>query len=464
MLIKLFMFDILEKGIARGEHQGADYVELRAEEMNLTMIGYSDGRVDNCNARVRVGTACRVLYNGAWGFACGRIEDTESLVLNACSLAKAVSEHRKEKIVLQEIDPCEDDVKKKFKRSPQDVSFEEKISRLDNLCTLIQNYDQRIKAVSLKYTDSHGFKYLLTNEGTKITQEIGDVYNYCWVTGKENDVLTAARDGVGSSEKGYEYFEEETEEKIAERIGRRVILQLEGKNPKSGSFPCVLGPRVVGTLAHEALGHLAEADLTMNSSFSGKLGKKVASDIITMVDAPIEGTFGGAKYDDEGVKMQQVDIIKEGIFSGMLTDREYAYRTGVPVCGAARAESFLFSTLIRMRNTFFEKGDYTDDELFEGIDFGYYCADYRGGQAQLNSSFQIGIQEAFEIQNGEVGAPIKDLSISGIATETLLLIEGAGKKVGFEEGYCGKGQRAAVSTGGPHLRIKKGGILFGGRE
>jgi len=161
--------------------------------------------------------------------------------------------------------------------------------------------------------------------------------------------------------------------------------------------------------------------------------------------------------------MQRVDIIKEGVFTGLLTDREYAHRTGLPVCGSARAENFLHPPLIRMRNTFFDKGDHSNEELFEGIDFGYYCVDFRGGEAQLNSSFQIGIQEAFEIRNGEIQDPIKDLSISGIATEALFLIEGIGKELEFEEGFCGKGQRAAVSSGGPLVRFKEGGILFGGR-
>lgn len=458
------MFELLEKGIRAGEQQGADYVEVRGENVTTTRIEYADSRVDNLVSKVRSGVACRVLYEGTWGFACGTVNDVENLVKKACSLARAASPHRKEKIRLKEIKIYEEDTKKGYKRSPQDVPFEEKISRLDKLCDLTKSQDTRIKAVTLKYADSYGFKYLLTSEGTRISQETGHVYNYCWVTGKENGTLTAARDGFGSTEEGYEYFEKETEEIVAERIVRRVILQLEGRTPKKGSFPCVLGPRVVGTLAHEALGHLAEADLTLNSSFNGKLGKKVSTDFVTMVDEPIKGTFGASKYDDEGVPMGRITIIDKGTFTGMLADRQYAQLTGMPVCGASRAESFLFPPIIRMRNTFFEKGDFADDEIFEGIDFGYYCVDLRGGEAQLNSSFQVGIQEAFEIRNGEIGDPIKDLSISGVATETLFLIERVGKNVGFEEGYCGKDQIAAVSDGGPLMRVKKGGILFGGRE
>jgi TldD protein len=458
-----YMFEILEKGIKTGEQQGAEYVELRAEDILYTAVGYSDSHVDNLISKARSGVACRVLYKGTWGFSCGAVDDVEALVKEACSLARAVSVYQKEKIELKETNPCEDKVTQHYRMPPHEVTFEEKISRLDNLCALLKAHDTRIKAVSLKYTDSYGVMYLATNEGTRIEQETGHVDNYCWVTGRDNGVLTAARDTLGSTEEGYEYFEKETEQKIAERTANRVIFQLEGKTPKNGTFPCVLGPRVIGVLAHEALGHLSEADLTLNSSFNGKLGEKVASPLVNMVDAPVEGTFGALKYDDEGVLTQRVDIIKKGIFSGLLTNREYAQRMGLPVCGAARAESFLYPPLIRMRNTFFERGDSTDEELFEGIDFGYYCKDFRGGSAQMNSSFQIGIQEAFEIHDGEVTEPIKDLSISGLATEALFFIEGVGRQVEYEEGYCGKGQIMAVSSGGPHVRVKEGAILFGGR-
>lgn len=464
MAENIIMLDVVEKGIEAGEQYGAEYVELRAEDSVLTFIRYSDGQVDNLNSKVQSGVACRVLYEGAWGFTCGALEETETLVKEACALAKAASFRRKEKIKLEEINPCEDKWMRKYKMPPHEVFLEEKISRLDTLYTLIKGYDRRIKAVSINYTDSHGIKEVITNEGTRITQETGHVYNFCWVTGKEKGVLTAARDMAGSTEEGFEYFENETEQKIAERIGKRVLLQLEGKTPKKGSFPCVLGPRVVGILAHEALGHLAEADLTTSSSFNGKLGKKVASDFVTMVDAPIKGSFGASKYDDEGVLMQRVDIIRGGIFTGLLTNREYAYQTQMPLSGSARAENFFFPPLIRMRNTFFEKGDYKDEELFEGIDFGYYCKDFRGGEADTSSSFQIGIQEAFEIKNGEIAEPIKDLSISGRAVEALFLIEGIGRESEFFGGYCGKGQEMAASAGGPHLRLKKGAILFGGRE
>ena len=182
-------------------------------------------------------------------------------------------------------------------------------------------------------------------------------------------------------------------------------------------------------------------------------------------DGTLPNGFGSAKIDDEGAPTTRVNIIKNGVLTQLLTDREYAKQTGLPVTGNARAEDYRFSPLIRMRNTFFERGDMNDDELFENIDFGYYCLSFAGGQAGLNASFQVGVQEAFEIVDGEIGKPVTNLSISGIATEALQKIKGVGKdKFHLGLGRCGKGQEALVSDGGPLIRFDKGPIIIGGKD
>jgi TldD protein len=244
-----------------------------------------------------------------------------------------------------------------------------------------------------------------------------------------------------------------------------VKLQLEGVPARGGSFPCVFAPRVIGVLAHEALGHLAEADLTINSAFNGKLGEVVAVEGVTMIDdGTAPGKLGTSKYDDEGVPTSRVEIIEDSVLKELLTNREHAAKTGLRTTGNARAESYLHPPIIRMRNTYFDKGDHSEEELFEGIDFGYYCADFRGGQAQMNASFQVGIQEAYEIVDGEIGRPVTDLSISGIATDSLFKIEAIAREdFPFEAGRCGKGQEAFTASGGPRIRFAKGGITFGGK-
>ena len=321
--------------------------------------------------------------------------------------------------------------------------------------------DKAIKSSWLRYEDASGEKILLTNEGTNIKWELNYVWQYVWATGKEGDKLAAARDEVGAVEYGWELFKErEPNEEVAKRVIRKVHAQLNGVAPKRGEFPIVAGPIIVGIIAHEALGHLAEADLTINSPFKELIGKQIAPEYVTMSERIVDGGFGNDKYDDEGVKVKDIHIIENGILKEIMLNREYAHKWNLSPNGHARAENYTYPPIIRMRNTIFEPRDWSLEEMIEDIKFGYYVVDFRGGQAQLNSSFQVGVQEGYMIENGEITKSIRDTSISGIAIEALKKISAVGKDFGLEMGRCGKGQTAFVSSGGPHMRFD-GGIIIG---
>jgi TldD protein len=463
------LIDKLQKAADYGEKLGATYVELRVETLNRSNLQYDDGRVRTISQRLEEGVAIRILAGGTWGFVTSNdltSNGLQSSVKDAYSLASSAGKARKEPIELAEIRPVQDTIPFKVERSPAEVDPKEKIDHAAKIWKETQALEPRVKAITVRQRDGIGTKYLVTNEGTQIETGFGHLYMVISLTGKDNSKITSARDNSGSTSKGWEYYETlQTPEKIAERLARRVTMQLDGVTPKPGSFPSVLGPVVVGVLAHEALGHLAEADLTLQSAFAGKLNQDVAPKGVWMVDdGTLKNGFGTAKYDDEGVPTKRVELIKDGVFNSLLTDPEYAQKTGLPLSGSARAEDFRVYPLIRMRNTVFERGDLTDEEIFEGIDFGYYCIDFAGGSATMNASFQVGVQEAFEIIDGELGDSVTNLSISGIATEALLKIEGVGKETfGSGVGHCGKGQEALISSGGPMIRFGSGPITMGGK-
>ena len=462
------MFEVLEKALESGRNLGASYVELRGESGFVEYIQMDDGRVNALTQRLERGVAIRVLADGAWGFvSTGDLESLDSAVQNAFKMAKAAAKTRREPIKLAEVKTFEDVVKSTAKRDPRHVPIEEKLKYMKDTTKVMQDYDERITAVTVKVRTASGQKFIVTSDGTHIEKPIMLVWAYPWVTGKEGTRLSAARYEEASTHEGWEFMERfATPEHLGEAAAKRVKLQLEGTPAKGGSFPCVMGPRVIGVLAHEALGHLAEADLTIQSAFNGKVGEVVAADGVNMIDdGTLEGNLGTTPYDDEGMKPSQVEIIKDSVLTELMTNREYAEKLGQRVTGNARAETYRHQPIIRMRNTFFDTGDFSKEELFEGIDFGYYCADFRGGQAQMNASFQVGIQEAYEIVNGEIGKPVMDLSISGIATDSLFKIEGISKDdFPWELGRCGKGQEAFVAAGGPDIRFAQGGITFGGKN
>jgi TldD protein len=462
------LYDLLERAVQTGKELGATYVEVRGESGFVEYIQMDDLRVNALTQRIERGVAIRVLADGAWGFvSTGDLESLGQAVKDAYRMAKAAAPTRREPIELAEVGAHRDVEIIEVERDPRNVPIEEKLGYMEGTTKLIRDYDPRITAVTIKVRTASGKKYLVNSDGCQIESDIMLVWCYPWVTGKEGDRLSAARHEEVSTSKGWEYLEEvATPEQVGTEVAKKVKLQLEGVSPKAGSFPCVLGHRVIGVLAHEALGHLAEADLTINSAFNGKLGKVVAAEGVTMVDdGTIPGNVGTNKYDDEGVPTSRVELIKDSALKELLTNREYAAKLGLRPTGNARAESYLAPPIIRMRSTFFERGDWTEEELFEGIDFGYYCVDMRGGQAQMNASFQVGIQEAYEIVDGELGDPITDLSISGIATDSLFKIEGISREeFPFGAGRCGKGQEAFISDGGPKIRFLEGGVTFGGRS
>jgi TldD protein len=443
---------------------GAGYVEIRAQKLFETMLTLKEERVEAARQGIENGVALRVLVNGAWGFASVGTLSVETLtnaVSDACKMAKAASMRLKKPIKLVETDAVEDKVLVRPRKDPSKISIEDKLNTTLTMSTAILGYDSHIKSCTVGYLDLTGTTCLMNNEGTYIEQDKHCVWSRVLATAKEASTFTFSHEEIGSTS-GYEIFDTETPEIVGERVARRAVEQLKAKPAKGGTFPAVLGPSVVGVFVHEAFGHLAEADLTLSGSvLSDKLGKKVASNVVTFYDdGTVEGAFGSFKYDDEGVPAQKTLLVKDGVVVGLMHNRETAQKFNAKPTGNARAEDFRFEPIIRMRNTFMEPKDYSFEELVEDIKFGYYLKSSGGGQANLNGTFQVGIQEAYEIVNGEVGAPVRNASISGNTLETLLKLDAVGKDFGLWPGRCGKGQTAFIGDGGPHIRARE--VLVGG--
>jgi len=457
--------DILSKTIDVAVQKfGAEYAEARAQKLFKTMLTLKEERVEAVKQGIENGAALRVLVNGAWGFASVGTLNTETLTnaaSDACKMARAASLRLKKPIKLAEAKAVEDIVSMIPRKDPSKIPVEDKINTALTMSKIIQGYDSRIKSCTIDYLDLTGTTYFMNNEDTCIEQGKLYVWSRLLATAVEAGVFTFSREEIGSTA-GYEIFDVETPEIVGERVAKRAVEQLKAKPPKGGTFPAVLGPNVVGVFVHEAFGHLAEADLTLlGSVLLGKFGKKIASDVVTFYDdGLVEGAFGSFKYDDEGVPTQKTLLVKNGVVIGLMHNRETAQKFSAKLTGNARAEDFRFEPIIRMRNTFMEPKDHSFEELVEDVKFGYYFKGFRGGQASLDGTFQVGIQEAYEIVNGEIGAPIRNASISGSTLETLLKVDAVGKDFELWPGRCGKGQTAFICDGGPHIRVKE--VLVGG--
>ena len=442
----------------------AEYAEVRAQKLFKTMLTLKEDNVEAAKQGIENGVALRVLVNGAWGFASVGTLDPETLtdaVSDACRMAKTASLRLKAPIKLVKTKAVEDRVVLKPRKNPSSIPIEDKLKTTLSLNKRVLEYDRRVKSCTTDYLDLTGINYFMNNTGTYIEQDRLYVWSRIMATATEAEVFTVSREEIGSTS-GYEVFDVETPEIVGERVAKRAIEQLKAKPSKGGTFPAVLGPSMVGVFVHEAFGHLAEADLTLAGSvLMGKLGKKIASDLVTFYDdGTIAGAFGSFKYDDEGVPAQKTLLVKDGIMVGLMHNLETAHKFNAKPTGNARAEDFRVDPIIRMRNTFMEPKDHSFQELIEEVKFGYYLKAFRGGQANLDGTFQVGVQEAYEIVKGEVGDPVRNVSISGNTLETLFKVDAVGKDFELWPGRCGKGQEAFGCDGGPHIRVKE--VLVGG--
>ena len=458
------MKDILTKAVDYGRSLGAEYIEVRAQNLFKTLLTTKDGIVEGAKEGTEMGAGIRALADGAWGFvSIGELEPKHltDAVTEAVRLAKAAGLRVKKPVKLADVKAVEDRVVVAPRKNPQNVSMEEKIENTLTMDKTIFGYDKRVRSCTINYLDVTGVNIFVNSDGTCIEQDKLYVWSRILASARQNSIYASAREEVGSTS-GYEVFDTETPEKIGTIVAKRVVEQLRAKTPKGGSFPAVIGPNVVGVFIHEAMGHLAEADLTLSGSvLFDKLGKQIASDLVTVYDdGTLEGAFGSFKYDDEGVRTHKTPLIESGKLTGLMHDRETAHKLDMIPTGNARAEDFRSEPIIRMRNTYLAAGDSSFEELIEGIDFGYYLKSFRGGQANLDGTFQVGIQEAYEIVKGRVGEPVRSASISGNTLETLHRVEAVGRDFELWPGRCGKGQTAFICDGGPHILV--GEVTIGG--
>ncbi len=454
--------DVLKKTIEEANKLGAEFVDIRVEDYNENFIMIRDGVVDEISNSIIKGAAIRVIYRGAMGFSSTNNLSEETLLKalrSAISMARSMA--GKTNVKLYTLPSKYDVVELKLDKDPREVSFEEKVEDLLRIDKGLHEFSDRIKTVTIRYADIIGRTIYVSSEERYIEQPYSYTWFYTWATGKEADVSASARIELGTC-KGYTLFEKYPHDVIVEKLGNRVVRQLKAKTPKGGVFPAVLAPEVVGVFTHEAFGHLAEADLTVSGSIlNGKIGEKVASELVTIIDDPtIPDAYGTFKYDDEGVETRPVTIVENGVLKELMVDRLFAAILGTDPTGNARAEDYNVPPLIRMRTTYIKPRDMSLEELLEDIKFGYYLVSFRGGQANLDGTFQVGIQEAYEIVNGEIGEPVRNMSISGNTIETLKHVDGVGKDFQVFYGRCGKGQTVFVSDGGPHIRVSK--IIVGG--
>jgi len=454
------MLDTLAKCL---EKSTADHVEMRHHRRQTLNISIRDGKMDELNNGAIEGVCCRAMVKGSWGFSSTTSLEEKNIVKalkDATSLAKASKPKKKRLASLADVKPAKDNYTTMMKRDPRKADKEELVHLVRDTDAIVRGFSKRIVSDSVVFSVIDDDLSFASSEGARITQRIVRCIGRVSAVAREKGNLTSAIESIGE-QSGLELFEKTPLTQVGKVAAERADKLAAVPVAPGGLFPVIIENKIVGLLAHEAVGHCAEADLVHGGSFmAGKVGKKVASNIVTLVDdGHYPSGLGTMKYDDEGTPTEKTVVIEKGVVKGFLHSRETAHEFKVHATGNARAWDFEFDPIIRMRNTYIETGDHSIDELADGIKEGYFLKGGLGGQADFTGEFMFGTQEAVKIKNGRLEESLRGVTISGNAFEVLKNVDAIGKDFIMRAGMCGKEQINYVGMGGSSLRTR---VLLGG--
>jgi len=451
------MEDICERLLGR---HGVDYLEVRFHRREFFQLRASGGEFEGKVSGVFEGYGVRVLVDGAWGFS-ATSSDLEAAVERAVKMARACSRAKKEKAELGEARLATGEFTTPLRDDPRDHSVDEKVEMV--LRTERAMREEGVAAATVLYREYVDKKHIWTSDGANVRITTVKPSAIFMAYAREGDRVISHYRGHGVTGGWDALFTIPMEER-GRAVAREAMELLHAPLPEGGKSVVVLHPDVVGLLAHEAVGHNVEADMVLSGSFTtGKIGQKVASELITMVDSGDEGTAAGTIFvDDEGVIAGKTVVIEKGVLKSYLLDRERAAIFGTESTGNARAFEFTCVPLIRMRNTYIEPGDWRKEEIIEDTKDGYFLEGGLNGQADSNGEFMFGIAIMRKIEKGEIVGLCRGTTMTGNAFEVLKNVDAVSREFQFAMGFghCGKWQPAKVDGGGPYLRTT---ALIGGR-
>jgi TldD protein len=343
----------------------------------------------------------------------------------------------------------------------------DKVQLLEEIDREARSLDSRITQVMASLAASHDTILVLASDGT-LAADVRPLVRLNVSVIIEHDGRREQGYAGGGGRFAYtEFLTGGRWRDLVREAVRTAQVNLEAVPAPAGTMTVVLGSGWPGVLLHEAVGHGLEGDFNRKgtSAFSGRIGQQVAAPGVTIVD---DGTLaarrGSLNVDDEGTPTQCTTLIENGVLKGYLQDKLNARLMGVAPTGNGRRESFAHLTLPRMTNTYMLPGPHAPEEIIASVAKGLYCRNFGGGQVDITSGkFVFSASEAYLIENGRLGAPVKGATLIGNGPEVMTRVSMVGRDLKLDDGVgtCGKeGQDVPVGVGQPTLRVD--GLTVGG--
>ena len=451
----------LDRALGAALERRADHADLYFEYTVRDAVSLEEGLVKSGDRHVEQGAGVRVLAGARQGYAHSDDITVESLEL-AARTARAISEGEggAASVALgrggagRNLYPVA--------RAPTDVPVADKVKLLSEIDAYARSLDPRVEQVMASVLCEHSHVLVAAADGTLA----GDVRPLV----RLNVQVIAARDGrreLGVEGVGGRYELERLldpavwQARVREAV-RVAVLNLDAEACPAGTLDVVLGPGWPGVLLHEAVGHGLEGDFNRKktSAFAGRLGERVACEGVTVIDdGTLPGRRGSLNVDDEGTPTGRTVLIENGVLVGYLQDRLNARLMGMRPTGNGRRESYAHVPMPRMTNTFMLAGDEAPEDVIRSVERGLYAVSFGGGQVDITSGkFVFAAREAYKIENGRVGAPVKGATLIGNGPDVLTRVSRIGSDLALDLGVgtCGKdGQSVPVGVGLPTIRLDR---------
>ncbi|MDM9385051.1 TldD/PmbA family protein [Chlorogloeopsis sp. ULAP01] len=439
-----------------------DYLMIRLEEAEGTDIVLRGDKVETLSEGISVGGHIRAAYKGGWGFSSfNRLTTIEDRIQEAIAAARMVGD---EETTLAAIKPVQAVCRVPLTGTdPCKIPLSQKKELCDRYTELLKSVDHAITTTSVRYGDCSQRVIIASSEGTLIEQSWVDMEMRFAATARNGDTVQTGRETTGSRKAFEDLIGLDEQVKNA---AQRAVAALSLPSVKGNTYTVVIDPILTGLFVHEAFGHLSEADMAYENPDLLEvmtLGRRFGCKELQIFDgAAPQGHRGSYFYDDEGTPATTTQLIQDGVLVGRLHSRETAGKLAEVPTGNARCLNYHHAPIVRMTNTWIERGKTPVADLFSDIKEGVYARNWLGGMTN-GEMFTFSAGEAWMIRNGKIAESVKDVTLSGNVFQTLADIEAIGDDFYWDEsGGCGKGGQNGlpVGCGGPSLRIRD--VVVGG--
>ncbi len=450
--------------LTAGMEEGADFTEIFVEDRQSISAMLDDGRVEELASGRDRGAGIRVVSGETTGFAHTADLSVESLRV-AARTAAAGARGGTGKALPISASPRSAAGRTLPTILPENVDKGEKVALLKAAEDAARSENQAISQVTARYADSRRRIQVANSDGIhSADDQVRTMFSVSTVASGDTGMQTG-RESVGRTV-GFELFSETDVAELARTAAQRAITKLAARPAPSGEMTVVIGPGGGGVMFHEACGHGLEADLVAKgaSVFAGRVGEKVASELVTLVDdGTMDGEWGHTTIDDEGLAVRRNVLISDGVLMDYMWDGLRARSEGRNSSGNGRRQSYRHLPMVRMTNTYLLAGESDPADIVADTESGVYVAHLGGGQVNTaTGDFVFGMTEAYLIEEGRITAPLREGNLIGNGPAVLANIDAVGDDFSMgAPGTCGKdGQGVPVGDGVPTLRVH--GLTIGG--